>query len=278
LETTSPADPLVALRDVHKIYRTGDVEVHALRGISLSIGRGEFVAIVGASGSGKSTAMNIIGCLDRPTRGRYELEGGDVSALGRDDLADIRNRRLGFVFQTFNLLPRTSALENVELPLVYSGVNTFERRRRAEEALARVGLSGRASFMPSQLSGGQQQRVAIARALVNQPALVLADEPTGNLDTRSSLDVLGIFQDLNAELGVTVLLITHEDDIARCARRIVTFRDGHIRSDSEVAERIDARAALSAMPPDAEEEGEMEQAREGARAPAGRLVERETGS
>ncbi|MBI3448747.1 MAG: ABC transporter ATP-binding protein [Acidobacteria bacterium] len=239
---------MVLLRDVHKIYRTGDLEVHALRGIHLAIGAGEFVAVVGASGSGKSTTMNIVGCLDRPTRGRYELEGHDVTDLGRDDLADIRNRRLGFVFQTFNLLSRTSALENIELPLLYAGVPSAARRRRAEESLARVGLEGRAAFMPNQLSGGQQQRVAIARALVNRPALILADEPTGALDTRNSFDVLGLFQELNADLGVTVILVTHENDIARCAKRVVSFRDGHIRSDAAVTDRIDARAQLKLLP------------------------------
>jgi len=249
---TEPA--LVQLRDVHKTYRTGDVVVHALRGINLTIEKGEFAAVVGASGSGKSTTMNIIGCLDRPTRGRYELEGRDVTNLGRDDLADLRNKRLGFVFQTFNLLARTSALENVELPLLYAGVPGAERLKRSEESLGRVGLSGRAGFMPSQLSGGQQQRVAIARALVNNPALILADEPTGSLDTRNSFDVLGLFQELNAELGVTVILVTHEIDIAKCAKRIITFRDGHIRSDERVAQRIDARAAIAALPPDEEEE------------------------
>jgi len=247
------ASPLVLLKDVHKIYRTGDLEVHALRGIHLEIGAGEFVAVVGASGSGKSTTMNIVGCLDRPTRGRYELEGRDVTDLGRDDLADIRNRRLGFVFQTFNLLSRTSALENVELPLLYAGVPTGERRRRAEESLARVGLEGRAGFMPSQLSGGQQQRVAIARALVNRPAVILADEPTGSLDTRNSFDVLGLFQELNADLGVTVVLVTHENDIARCAKRVIAFRDGHIRSDTAVADRIDARLQLKLLPVDEDE-------------------------
>ena len=255
-------DALLALTDVHKIYRTGDVEVHALRGVSLSVGRGEFVAIVGASGSGKSTMMNILGCLDRPTRGRYVLEGLDVSHLSRDELAEIRNRRLGFVFQTFNLLARTSALENTELPLLYAGAATAERHRRAEEALALVGLSGRAGFMPNQLSGGQQQRVAIARALVNNPALILADEPTGNLDTRTSLDIMGIFQDLNDNLGVTIVLVTHENDIARCSKRIVTFRDGHIRSDEAVAARVDARAALAALPLDEDEEDAAEGARE----------------
>ena len=251
-----PDTPLATLKDVHKVYRTGDVEVHALRGINLTIEKGEFVAIVGASGSGKSTTMNILGCLDRPTRGRYLLEGQDVPRLGRDDLADLRNRRIGFVFQTFNLLPRTSALENVELPLMYAGVHTPERHRRAEEALARVGLAGRSWSLPNQLSGGQQQRIAIARALVNHPVLILADEPTGNLDTRNSLDVLGLFQELNADLAVTVILVTHEQEIARCAKRIITFRDGHIRSDIPVTDRIDARAALAALPPEEDQETE----------------------
>jgi putative ABC transport system ATP-binding protein len=256
---------LVELLDVHKTYRTGDVVVHALRGITLSIDPGEFVAIVGASGSGKSTMMNIVGCLDRPTRGRYVLEGRDVSGLPKDDLAEIRNRRIGFVFQTFNLLPRTSALENVELPLVYGGVPAAGRHRRASEALARVGLTDRAGFLPNQMSGGQQQRVAVARALVNEPALILADEPTGNLDTRNSFDVLGLFQELNAELGVTVVLVTHEDEIARCARRIVSFRDGHVRSDRPVADRIDARAALAALPPEEDEQDERASAEAGPR-------------
>jgi putative ABC transport system ATP-binding protein len=251
----SAGGPLVALRDVHKVYRTGAVDVHALRGIDLSIGAGEFLAIVGASGSGKSTAMNIIGCLDRPTRGHYLLEGREVSGLDKDELAEIRNRRLGFVFQTFNLLPRTSALENVELPLIYSGAPTAERHRRARESLARVGLVEREAFYPSQLSGGQQQRVAIARALVNQPALILADEPTGSLDTRTSYDVLRLFQRLNEETGVTILMVTHEMDIARCAKRIVAFRDGHIRSDVEVKDRLDAGAALAELPPEEDEEG-----------------------
>jgi putative ABC transport system ATP-binding protein len=260
-----PGRPLVLLKDIHRIYRTGDVEVHALRGINLSIEEGEFAAVVGASGSGKSTTMNIVGCLDRPTRGSYELEGRDVTNLGRDDLADLRNRRLGFVFQTFNLLARTSAMENVELPLLYAGVPTAERRRRAEESLARVGLEGRAGFMPNQLSGGQQQRVAIARALVNRPALILADEPTGSLDTRNSFDVLALFQELNAVTGVTVILVTHENDIARCARRIITFRDGHIRSDSPVADRIDARSQLASLPPEDDEAPAVDAAVEAAR-------------
>jgi putative ABC transport system ATP-binding protein len=237
-----PGAPLVRLTDVHRVYRTGGLDVHALRGIDLTIEEKEFVAVVGASGSGKSTTMNIVGCLDRPTRGGYELEGRDVTNLGRDDLADLRNKRLGFVFQTFNLLSRTSAIENVELPLLY-----------AAEALSRVGLEGRSEFMPNQLSGGQQQRVAIARALVNRPALILADEPTGSLDTRNSFDVLALFQELNDSLGVTVVLVTHENDIARCAKRIVTFRDGHIRSDERVADRIDAAAQLAAIPPEEDE-------------------------
>src|SRR5438045_2077887 len=202
--------PVIQLDHIHKTYTMGDVEVHALRGISLTIRAGEFVAIMGASGSGKSTTMNIIGCLDRPTRGLYILDGQDVSALSKDERADIRSRKLGFVFQGFNLLSRTSALENVELPMLYAGVDTTERHRRAVEALRSVGLAGREQNHPNQLSGGQQQRVAIARALVNNPALILADEPTGNLDSRTSVEVMEIFQRLNRERRITLVLVTHE--------------------------------------------------------------------
>jgi putative ABC transport system ATP-binding protein len=223
-------ESLVSLDDVTRIYGLGDVEVHALRGVSLSIATGEFVAVMGASGSGKSTLMNIVGCLDRPTAGRYRLAGQWVSRLTPDELAEIRNRMLGFVFQGFNLLSRTSALENVELPLVYAGVPTRERRRRATEALVRVGLGERLGHHPSQLSGGQQQRVAIARALVAEPRLILADEPTGNLDTRTSIEIMALFQELGAA-GITVVLVTHESDIARYASRVIVMRDGLVQSD-----------------------------------------------
>ena len=222
--------PLVRLDDVVKTYRMGDVEVHALRGVSLVIQHGEFTAVMGASGSGKSTLMNLLGCLDRPSSGRYLLEGREVSRLSIDQLAEIRNRTIGFVFQNFNLLARTTALENVELPLVYSGVPTAERHARAAESLARVGLGDRAGHHPNQMSGGQQQRVAIARALVNRPRVILADEPTGNLDSQTSVEVMALFQELGRG-GITVILVTHESDIADYASRVVTMRDGRILSD-----------------------------------------------
>ena len=232
---------VVKLVDVHKTYRTGDVEVHAVRGVSLEIQRGEFVALMGASGSGKSTLMNILGCLDRPTSGRYLLDDADVSVLDRDQLADIRNHKLGFVFQSFNLLPRTSARENVELPLLYGThrLTSAQLRDKADAVLASVGLGGREDHHPSQLSGGQQQRVAIARALVNDPEVVLADEPTGNLDSRTSVEIMGIFQQLN-ERGITIIMVTHEQDIAAYARRNVLMRDGLIVNDFDVAQRLDA--------------------------------------
>ncbi len=224
---------LIEMRGIVKVYRTGDVEVRALDGVDLSIARGEFVAVMGASGSGKSTLMNILGCLDRPTSGSYRLDGVDVARMDSNERAEVRNARLGFVYQNFNLLPRTSALENVELPLVYGQepMSARERHGRAMEILERVGLLGREKHTPSQLSGGQQQRVAIARALITDPPIVLADEPTGNLDTRTSQEVMEIFEQLNQD-GKTVIIITHEHDIAEYARRAITFRDGRIVQDT----------------------------------------------
>ena len=236
---------LVRLIDVHKVYCTGEMEVAAVRGVSIEINRGEFVALMGASGSGKSTLMNILGCLDRPTTGHYILDGADISGLDRDRLADIRNHKIGFVFQNFNLLPRTSARENVELPLVYSAqrLTHSELRERADRVLASVGLAGREDHYPSQLSGGQQQRVAIARALINQPEVLLADEPTGNLDSRTSIEIMVIFQQLN-ERGITVIMVTHEPDIAAYANRNVMMRDGVILDDHLVSQRSDAASQL----------------------------------
>jgi putative ABC transport system ATP-binding protein len=240
--------PVIQLDHIHKTYTMGDVEVHALRGISLTINEGEFVAIMGASGSGKSTTMNIIGCLDRPTRGHYVLDGQDVSGMSKDERADIRCQKIGFVFQGFNLLSRTSALENVELPMLYAGVDGGSRHKRAMDALAAVGLAGREQNNPNQLSGGQQQRVAVARALVNDPALILADEPTGNLDSRTSVEVMEIFQRLNRERGITLVLVTHEPDIAGYASRVIVFKDGKIKKDSLVAEPRDAAEELRNLP------------------------------
>ncbi|MFL6540208.1 MAG: ABC transporter ATP-binding protein, partial [Chthoniobacterales bacterium] len=240
--------PVIHLENVEKIYRTGEVEVRAVRGVSLEINRGEFVALMGSSGSGKSTLMNMLGCLDRPTAGRYLLDGHDVSSLSRDQLADVRNQKLGFVFQSFNLLARTSAIENVELPLLY-GTRRFtntELRERADRVLAQVGLGGRGGHHPSQLSGGQQQRVAIARALINDPEVLLADEPTGNLDSRTSVEVMEIFQNLNAN-GITIVMVTHEADIASYAKRNVVMRDGVVRSDIVVERRLDAKAELAKL-------------------------------
>jgi putative ABC transport system ATP-binding protein len=262
-ETEAPARasvPVIQAEHIHKTYDLGEIQVHALRGVSVTIDPGEFVAIMGASGSGKSTFMNLIGCLDRPTRGRYLLEGQDVSTLSKRDLAQIRNRRVGFVFQGFNLLPRTSALENVELPLIYSGVPHSERLERARRALQAVGLEGREEHHPSQLSGGQQQRVAIARALVNDPSLVLADEPTGNLDTRTGVEIMEIFQRLNEERNITILLVTHEPDIARFAKRVVLFSDGKVRRDSLVEGRADAGQVLLTLPVVVDEDDDEEEA------------------
>src|SRR5678816_746939 len=242
------ASPVIELDHSHKTYTMGDVDVHALRGVSLTIREGEFVAIMGASGSGKSTTMNIIGCLDRPTKGSYVLDGEDVSEMSKDERADIRCKKIGFVFQGFNLLSRTSALENVELPMLYLGVDSATRHQRANEALAAVGLAGREQNHPNQLSGGQQQRVAVARSLVNNPALILADEPTGNLDSRTSVEVMEIFQRLNREMGITLILVTHEHDIAQYAQRVVVFKDGKIKSDYPVTEKRDAAAELKTMP------------------------------
>jgi putative ABC transport system ATP-binding protein len=237
----SDRGPLIAIRDLAKTYVVGEVEVPALRGVSLEIARGEFVALTGPSGSGKSTFMHLVGCLDRPTSGSYVLNGRDVARLSSHELAAVRNREIGFVFQGFNLLSRTTALENVELPMLYGRrVAPKERCRRAVAALTAVGLAQRLDHHPNQLSGGQQQRVAIARALVNEPSLLLADEPTGNLDSRTSIEVMGIFQTLNREQGITIVLVTHEPDIAEYATRIVSFRDGRVRSNQAVARRRDA--------------------------------------
>jgi len=231
------AAPIIDLQDVTKTYRMGEVDVRALRGVSLAIAEGEFVAIMGASGSGKSTLMNVIGCLDRPTSGSYRLAGEEVARLDRDALAAVRNRTLGFVFQSFNLLQRTSALENVELPLIYSGLPARERHVRAHQALERVGLGDRTHHHPNQLSGGQQQRVAIARAIVSRPHILLADEPTGALDSRTSVEVMALLQELGRE-GLTVVLVTHENDVAEFASRLVVLRDGLLRSDERRVARI----------------------------------------
>jgi putative ABC transport system ATP-binding protein len=239
------ATPLIELDDVVKTYVLGDVEVPVLRGVSLRVQAGESLAIMGASGSGKSTLMNILGCLDRPTKGRYALAGREVSLLGRSELAEVRNRTIGFVFQSFNLLARTSALENVELPLIYAGVGTRERVRRARAALSRVGLEDRMDHHPSQLSGGQQQRVAIARALVTDPKLVLADEPTGNLDSQTSVELMAVFQELGRS-GITLVLVTHEQDIAAYARRLVVLKDGQVTRD-ETQEPV-AAVSMNARP------------------------------
>jgi len=252
--------PVISVKNLVKRYIVGEVEVRALRGLSMEVQHGEFLAVTGPSGSGKSTLMHILGCLDKPTSGTYILDGEDVSKMSKDQLADVRNRKIGFVFQGFNLLSRTTALDNVELPMLYgtgSGkLKTSERHKRAIEMLKAVGLGERTDHHPNQLSGGQQQRVAIARALVTNPSILLADEPTGNLDSRTSVEVMGIFQRLNVERGITVLLITHEHDIAEYGTRIITCRDGHIVTDQPVARRRLAEEELKALPVEADEEDE----------------------
>jgi putative ABC transport system ATP-binding protein len=241
------SNPILRVEDVHKYYELGETRVHALRGINVAVEAGGFVAIMGASGSGKSTFMNILGCLDRPSSGRYLLEGIDVSGLDKHALAAIRNGKLGFVFQGFNLLPRTTALENVQLPTLYTRIDNAERHKRANEALHLVGLADRSQHYPSQLSGGQQQRVALARALVNHPSILLADEPTGNLDSRTAVEIMEVLQDLN-ERGLTIVLVTHEPDIAQFAKRMIVFRDGKIRKDEAQLNRPRARDVLETMP------------------------------
>jgi putative ABC transport system ATP-binding protein len=245
--SNSAAENVIQIEDVHKYYELGETRVHALRGVSLGIARGEFVAIMGASGSGKSTFMNILGCLDKPSSGHYLLEGTDVSRHDKKALALIRNQKIGFVFQGFNLLARTTALENTELPTLYTRIDNTERRRRASEALAMVGLADRAHHFPSQMSGGQQQRVAVARALVNRPSILLADEPTGNLDSRTSVEIMEILQNLN-DKGLTIVLVTHEQDIAQFAKRVLIFRDGKIRKDDPVTSRPIASEVLKTLP------------------------------
>jgi putative ABC transport system ATP-binding protein len=255
--TQTNGTPVIQLRDLSKTYQSGEVEVKAVRGVTLEIVRGDFVAVMGASGSGKSTLMNTLGCLDQPTSGEYLLDGQAVAGLNRKELAKLRNRKLGFVFQSFNLLARTSALENVELPMFYSHplIGLRERRQRAAQALAKVGLGDRASHHPNQLSGGQQQRLAIARALVNRPELVLADEPTGNLDTRTSIEIMGLFQELN-DTGITLVMVTHELDIAAYCKRIVVMRDGQVISDTQNENRRVARQEIATLN-DAEQKAQL---------------------
>jgi putative ABC transport system ATP-binding protein len=251
--------PVISVRDLVKTYTVGEVTVRALRGANMDVEKGEFVCVTGPSGSGKSTLMHILGCLDRPTSGQYFLDGKDVSRMSKDELAGIRNRKIGFVFQGFNLLSRTTALDNVELPMLYNGgggMKLAERHKRAMEALTSVGLGDRYHHYPNQLSGGQQQRVAIARSLVNDPSIILADEPTGNLDTRTSIEVMGIFQRLNIERGITIILITHEMDIAEYGTRLVRFRDGKIQIDQQITHRRMADDELAALPPPEEYEDE----------------------
>jgi putative ABC transport system ATP-binding protein len=251
--------PVISVRNLVKTYQVGEVVVRALRGCDMDVEAGEFVAVTGPSGSGKSTLMHILGCLDRPTSGQYFLDGKDVSRMSKDELAAIRNKKIGFVFQGFNLLSRTTALDNVELPLLYNGgsrMKSAERHRRALEALKAVHLEDRSHHYPNQLSGGQQQRVAIARSLINEPSIILADEPTGNLDTRTSIEVMGIFQRLNMERGITIILITHEMDIAEYGTRLLRFRDGRIQVDQKVTHRRDAVEELAALPPPEEVDDE----------------------
>lgn len=248
IDTTPTAtEAVIHVEDLHKYYELGETRVHALRGVSLEIHRGEFLAVMGASGSGKSTFMNILGCLDKPSSGRYLLEGNDVSRHDKRALALIRNQKIGFVFQGFNLLARTTALENAELPTLYTKIDRLERQKRATEALTRVGLAERMHHFPSQMSGGQQQRVAIARALVNRPSILLADEPTGNLDSRTAVEIMEIFQDLN-DKGLTLVLVTHEQDIAQFAKRVLVFRDGTIRKDDLVVNRPRATDVIKTLP------------------------------
>jgi putative ABC transport system ATP-binding protein len=247
LPEATGANGVIRVQDAHKYYELGETRVHALRGVSLEIQRGEFVAIMGASGSGKSTFMNILGCLDRPSSGRYLLEGLDVSKHDKKALAQIRNQKIGFVFQGFNLLARTTALENTELPTLYTRIEKAERQKRAVEALTLVGLADRMEHFPSQMSGGQQQRVAVARALVNRPSILLADEPTGNLDSRTSVEIMEVFQNLN-DKGLTIVLVTHEHDVAQFAKRVMVFRDGKIRKDEPVLHRPRAAEVLKTLP------------------------------
>jgi putative ABC transport system ATP-binding protein len=248
-EMDSASGSVIKVENLHKVYEMGDTKVHALRGVSLEIHRGEFVAIMGASGSGKSTFMNLLGCLDSPSEGTYLLDNTNVASLSRVELARIRNRHVGFVFQGFNLLSRTSALENVELPLIYASMRARERHKLSRAALEKVGLGQRMDHIPSQLSGGQQQRVAVARALVNHPSILLADEPTGNLDSRTSIEIMEVFQELNEKENLTIVLVTHEPDIAEYAKRVIHFRDGRITRDQEIQKRRLASEVLANMPP-----------------------------